>query len=212
MVTPDYPVAAPGPERPVTPPTTVQVIRRINTARNVVFITMDDGLVRDPVGLAIIRAAKVPVTLFPIGPEARIGAGYWRQWIAAGAAVEDHTIHHPDMDKLSLAAQTREICDAAAVITSLFGRRPLLFRPPYGNYNSNTVRAAQNCGMRYIVLWHEAVNNGTVQFQGPTRLEPGDIILMHFRKTLAEDLNAALVRAKTDGMAVGRLEDYLGVP
>jgi hypothetical protein len=41
-------------------------------------------------------------------------------------------------------------------------------------------------------------------------LGPGDIILLHFRPTLASDLATLVDKIRQAGLTVGRLEDYLG--
>jgi len=51
------------------------------------------------------------------------------------------------MPSLSYAEQVKEICGEADLQEQQFGRRPTLFRPPGGAYNTNTRRAAATCGM-----------------------------------------------------------------
>ena len=59
------------------------------------------------------------------------------------------------------------------------------------------------------IFWREAVNTGKVQFQQGPALQPGDIVLMHFRTTFDEDFDAALAQARKDGMKLALLRDYL---
>ena len=54
----------------------------------------------------------------------------------------------------------RQICVAATADAAAFGRRPVLFRPPYGGTNAVVRRAAVGCGMRAVVLWDVTVNRG----------------------------------------------------
>lgn len=203
-------LAAPKPANPVAMPPGVQVISRVPTTDRVVFLTIDDGLVRNPEFTQRFKAAGVPVTIFPIaGSAVKVDPQFFKDWLALGAALGDHTMTHPNLNTLGEAGQQQQICGAADLDQQLLGVRPTILRPPYGNHNAATATAAAACGMRYIVLWHEAVNNGKVQFQEGSALQTGDIILMHFRTTFDEDFDAALAQARKDGMKLALLSDYL---
>jgi peptidoglycan/xylan/chitin deacetylase (PgdA/CDA1 family) len=183
----------------------------VPTDQPVAFITIDDGYVRHPEALALIKASKVPVTLFLISGVAAEDPQFFRNiQQQAGATIEDHTIDHARMRGTSYDHQRHEICDAANRLTQMFGRRPTLFRAPGGLKDATTLRAAADCGMKAVLFWHEAVNNGQVQFQEGNRIHPGDVILMHFRKTFVEDYLAALQGIKAAGLTPARLEDYIG--
>jgi hypothetical protein len=64
--------------------------------------------------------------------------------------------------------------------------------------------------MRVVVQWTAAVNNGVVQLQVGDKLRPGDIVLMHFRKTFKEDYTAFIDQARKDGLTPVPLADFLG--
>ena len=188
-----------------------EAISRVETTDRVVFLTIDDGAVRDPEVVAKIRQAKVPVSLFLVEGEARAGAGYFADLVAAGATVQNHALTHPDLRTLSSASQTREVCGWTTLAPQLFGvRPPTLFRPPFGFYDGNVRAAAASCGFSTMVLWHATVNDGVLRIQGDReRLLPGDIILMHFRTDLSENLSVVFAALAAEGLGVGRLEDYV---
>ena len=185
------------------------VLSALPIAQPVVFITIDDGMVRTPQALSVYEQAHVPATLFLNDGPASAGADYFRQWVAAGAAIESHTATHPHLRRLTGTAQGQQICQNAATLDGLFGRRPTLFRPPFGEYDAATAGAAQTCGMHAMLLWRETADNGQITFQQGSQLRPGDLVVLHFRPALAQDLTAVLTRAKADGLGIGRLEDYL---
>lgn len=185
-------------------------VSRISTTDPVVFLTIDDGLVRDPEVVDKIRQARVPVSLFLVESEARAGTGYFAELVAAGATVQSHTRSHADLRTLSAGAQADEICGSTALYRQLFGAAPVLFRPPFGFHDATTRQAAAACGFPTMVLWHATVNDGVLRIQGEREhLLPGDIILMHFRPDLSENLSVVFARLAADGLGVGRLEDYL---
>jgi peptidoglycan/xylan/chitin deacetylase (PgdA/CDA1 family) len=187
------------------------VVRSIPTDKRYVFITIDDGDIKDPNALELIRKSGARPTLFLAQKFVTGHEDYFRNIRdETGADIQDHTINHPNLRGKPYALQRKEICDNADAETAEFGRRPTLFRPPYGNYDTDTQKAAADCGIRVIVLWTAAVNDGVVQFQHGDHLNPGDIVLMHFRRTFVEDYTAFVERAKRDGLTAVPLADFLG--
>ncbi|HEY8525777.1 MAG TPA: polysaccharide deacetylase family protein [Acidimicrobiales bacterium] len=183
------------------------VITRVATIDPVVFLTIDDGHTRSPELAAVLAELDVPTTLFlNDGPVSR-DPDFFRS--LPGATVESHTRSHADLRGLPEPAQRTEICGNADTIAAAFGRRPVLFRPPYGHYDDATRRAAAACGMAALVLWEETVEGGTVSYRSTPRLRPGDIVLFHFRPGLADELRTMVRRIEAAGLRAARLEDYL---
>ena len=201
---------APGPDAvPVSVGPLAPVFNRIATAQPVVFITIDDGWVRDNRVIDLVRSNQLPVTVFLLNSAARGDVGYFRALQAAGATIEDHTLTHPYLNRLPEPAQEREICGAAAQDAALFGARPTLVRPPYGAMNNATRVAAHHCGLRAVVQWDATMDGRQFVVRGG-RLQPGDIVILHFRPTLFADLTALLDRIHQSGLTIGHLESYLG--
>jgi peptidoglycan/xylan/chitin deacetylase (PgdA/CDA1 family) len=92
----------------------------------------------------------------------------------------------------------------------LFGRKPTLFRPPFGSMDNNTVAATANCGLSAVVLWNATVNRGQLQRATPGPLTSGDIILLHWGPGLAADLVVLSAYLDRSGLRTALLEDYLG--
>lgn len=184
------------------------LVRRVDTTDRVIFITIDDGQVRDPAYLERFERLGVPFTSFLTEPLAEADPEYWRATLASGGSVQSHTINHPDLPRSSEATVRREVCEPAETFTEVFGQRPTLFRPPYGNSDDTVRRVAAECGYRAVVHWTGSTNIGQLTMQD-VDLAPGDIILMHYRDTLLEDLDDVVARARSEGFRIGRLEDYL---
>jgi peptidoglycan/xylan/chitin deacetylase (PgdA/CDA1 family) len=201
------PASAPG--LPATEPGTVPVLTRIDTTDPVVFITIDDGIVRSAATADALHRLGVPVTLFLVDDPVRVGRSYVSS--LPDATVESHTSTHPDLRTLSEGRQRAEICGNVETIDDAFGHRATLFRPPYGNFDDGTRRAAAACGMRAIVLWSVVVDGGSISFRTTPRLRPGDIVLLHFTDDLPSDLQVLAERIEAAGLTVGSLEDYLRV-
>jgi peptidoglycan/xylan/chitin deacetylase (PgdA/CDA1 family) len=208
---PSFP-AAPGPEpmRLAHRAGRASWNSRVPTDQGVAFLTIDDGVTKAPDALALMRAANIRVTLFLTINDISDNRGYFTQLQAAGAVIEAHTISHPDLIKLGYSQQQYELCHGADLLGQWYGRRPVLFRPPYGDENDNTLAAGASCGLGDAFFWRETVTNGTVNFQTSLhRVQPGDIILMHFRTTFDEDFVAALRAIHDAGLTPALLEDYV---
>jgi peptidoglycan/xylan/chitin deacetylase (PgdA/CDA1 family) len=201
------PAPKPVPVAP-TPGPLAPVYSRIPTTNKVIFIGIDDGLVRDPRVVQILAQAHIPFSAFLVQSAATTDPAYWNQVQHVGGTIESHTIHHLDLTKLSAADQRLEICGTLDPYQTEFGRRPTLFRPPYGLYNDSVRAIAASCGFKAIVMWIASTNPGRIDFQQGT-IHPGDIFLMHWRTDLYDDLNNLLALVHQNGYAIGRLEDYL---
>jgi len=185
------------------------VYSRIPTTNKVIFLGIDDGLVRDPAVTQLLADANVPFTMFLVKEPADDGTDYFRQLQQVGGTVEDHTITHPDLTKLGYAQVRNEVCGTLDDFQNLFGRRPTLFRPPYGSTNQNVQLAVASCGLKAVILWKGSTNDGRFDLQDGTQLTPGDIVLMHFRTDLLQNLERVFQVCREQGFAIARLEDYI---
>jgi peptidoglycan/xylan/chitin deacetylase (PgdA/CDA1 family) len=185
------------------------VISRVPTPNPVVFFTIDDGMVRDPAVLDYLREQHIPVTMFLLPNFLREDPAYFQSIHALGASVQGHTISHGDLRKLTAGQQQREICGDLNEFAQQFGARPWLFRPPGGFYGPSVPGVARGCGIRAVVMWRATMNDGRLDVQGGGPLQAGDIILMHFRPDLRQNLEVALDAARAAGLQPAALEQYL---
>ncbi|MFD9727026.1 polysaccharide deacetylase family protein [Streptomyces sp. NPDC059072] len=192
------------------------VFTTVPTEDKVVFLTIDDGAEKDPEFLKMMQELKIPYTAFLSDYLVRDNYPYFKQMQAAGVTLNNHTLNHRYMPALSYEKQREEICGQQDTIQKEFGKRPSLFRPPYGNYNQDTLKAAKSCGIKAVPLWNaEAFTNRMDYREWDRDLHPGDIILTHFRgkedwKGTMPDMIRHVMKTVTDkGYAVARLEDYL---
>jgi peptidoglycan/xylan/chitin deacetylase (PgdA/CDA1 family) len=186
-------------------------LSRVPTTQPVAFITIDDGHKQLPEAVKLLKAAGVPTSLFLISSIAAKNPPFFSALQGEGGVIQSHTITHDSMPKLSYQRQKQEICGSSDKLGQLFGKRPTLFRPPYGNYNQTTLRAAHDCGMKAVLLWKEATNGGKVFYQtSEKKVHAGDIILMHFRPTFVADFLAVLKAIHDSGLTPAALEDYIG--
>jgi peptidoglycan/xylan/chitin deacetylase (PgdA/CDA1 family) len=185
------------------------VYGRIPTTNRVIFLGIDDGVVRDPDVLTLIKEAHIPVTAFLVQAEAEQGAPYWKLLQAIGGVIEAHTITHPDLRRVGQERLHKEVCGPLDTLQQLFGRRPQLFRPPYGDYNSSVRAMVASCGYRAMVVWKGSTNDGRLDMQEGHKLHPGDVLLLHWRKDLYENLTVVLAACRAQGFTIASMQDYL---
>jgi peptidoglycan/xylan/chitin deacetylase (PgdA/CDA1 family) len=192
------------------------VFTTVPTKDKVVFLTVDDGSAKDPAFLRMMSDLKIPYTAFLSDFLVKDDYGYFRRMRDRGITLNNHTLHHPYLPALSYERQKHEICGMQDVMETEFGRRPTVFRPPYGNYDQDTLRAAKSCGIRYAPIWDEEVFVDHWEYREEDQdLHPGDIVLTHFqgRKewngTMPDMVRRFLRTVTAKGYAVARLEDYL---
>ncbi|WP_406359216.1 polysaccharide deacetylase family protein [Streptomyces sp. NBC_01635] len=191
------------------------VVDRVPTRDKVVFLTYDDGAERDPRLIDLVRRRRLPVSMFLTDSVVGPGYGHFARLRSVGASLQNHTLDHPALRGLPYAGQRAEICGQQRKLTSRFGIRPHLFRPPYGAYDATTLRAAADCGIAAVVLWRVTLEgDGTLTYvRGAHRLAPGDIISVPAGETppltLAERTTRLLRELEEQGLRVGRLEDYV---
>lgn len=190
------------------------VLDHVRTRDPVVFLTYDDGAERDPRFVDMVRELRLPVSMFLTDSVVGPGYGHFARLRAVGADIQNHTLDHPALRGLPYAGQRAEICGQQDKLRARFGIRPRLFRPPYGTYDTTTLRAAADCGVAAVVLWRAAMTADDVTYaHGDRHLRRGDIILVgpdeSTGPTLRERTARLLRRVQSRGLTVARLEDYV---
>jgi len=117
-----------------------------------IVLTFDDGYVNvlryalEPLSQTGFKAFQfLPANLLGRGnqwdvavgeaPEAIMGAGQVREWLAAGHDIGSHTLDHPFLTKLSAAAAREQIVSSKKKLEDLFGMAIEHFCYPYGDWN-----------------------------------------------------------------------------
>ncbi|WP_416984957.1 polysaccharide deacetylase family protein [Streptomyces sp. T028] len=190
------------------------VVDRVATRDKVVFLTYDDGAERDPRFVDMVRGLRLPVSVFLTDSVVGPGYGHFARLRSVGATLQNHTLDHAALRGLPYAGQRAEICGQQEKLHARFGLRPRLFRPPYGTYDTTTLRAAADCGITALVLWRAALGpTGLTYAHGAPGLRPGDIIAVDPDESTGPSLRERTTRllrvVRERGLTVGRLEDYL---
>lgn len=193
-----------------TPPLPVKY--RAGANDPVVFITIDDGIVRSQAGLDYVRKHKIPITSFLTSTTVSGQARYFRA-ISKWGSVQNHTTTHRSLADPSTDLHA-QICPVQTAYRKIYGTKPWMLRPPYGagptGWSMQSVAAS--CGITHIVMWDAVVENGRLTTWQGGRLTNGSIILLHYTGNLATDLKVAVSAARSQGLRPANLADYLKPP
>ncbi|MBT2367856.1 polysaccharide deacetylase family protein [Streptomyces sp. ISL-10] len=192
------------------------VFTTVPTKEKVVFLTIDDGAEKDPELLRMMSDLRIPYSAFLSDYVIDDDYGYFEKMRDRGVSLHNHTLNHRYLPGLSYSAQKREICGQQDKLQKRYGTRPKLFRPPYGNYNKDTLRVAKSCGIEAVPLWASEAFPDHMEWREWDRdLHPGDIILTHFRGrgewkgTMPDMIRRVMKTVTAKGYAVAKLEDYV---
>jgi len=118
-----------------------------------VALTFDDGPGRTTAAvLRVLARYRVPATFFNIGVNVAARPGLARKEVRDGYAMGNHTWNHPNMVRLSTSQQAAEMGRMSTELRRAAGVLPCVFRPPYGDYDSVTLRLAHQRRMG-VWLW-----------------------------------------------------------
>ncbi|MGD0557262.1 MAG: polysaccharide deacetylase family protein [Streptosporangiaceae bacterium] len=180
---------ASAPPPPAVKPITLSasdptVFSSVPITDKVVFITIDDGLVKDPGFIQMVKDFRIPVTIDLANLFISDDYAYFAKLYDTGyVSIQNHTVTHPlNMPALSAAQQLDEISGQQEILHREYGVTPYIFRSPGGNYDETTITSAGQAGLKGVMMWKEAMEISDMQYQTSAhRLQPGDIILAHFR-------------------------------
>lgn len=142
------------------------MINEIHTSQRVVAITFDDGpnSVYTPQVLEIFSKAKGKATFFMIGEQMRNHPEVVKQVVDQGHEIGNHTFTHPKLSKLSINDSLEEIEQTEKLIEEMTGRKPIVFRPPFLDYNQDTLSILQQKGYSMI---------GAINLEAQDWVQPG---------------------------------------
>ncbi len=166
--------------------------------------------------LDILRLEAVPAAFFTIGHRAAAEPEMLRRWEAEGHLIGNHSYSHSfNFDWKSPSAMIRELQDTNAVIEAATGRRPKLFRPPYGVTNPSLAKALRRSGMISVGWSLRSFDTGARDPQALVRrilgrVKGGDVILLHDSMQITAAVLTALIQGcREKGFTFVRLDKLL---
>ncbi len=150
------------------------------------LLTFDDGPhpTSTPAHQKILRDENVSATFFVIGKMVEKRPDLLRAIAQAGHTVANHTFSHVTLPKLPFDDQRTEYRANNEIVEKVVGQKMRFCRPPGGDYDADTIRAAQAEGLT-TVLWTDDPGDfanpgdGIVLDRTLKRLSNGGILLLH---------------------------------
>ncbi|WP_409250837.1 polysaccharide deacetylase family protein [Bacillus sp. SCS-153A] len=76
----------------------------------------------------------------------------WKRALSSGHLIGTHSCKHKNLVRLSYEEQLEDLSKSMKTIRHITDQDVRYFRPPFGQYNEDTIEAAKNLGMKTI-LW-----------------------------------------------------------
>jgi peptidoglycan/xylan/chitin deacetylase (PgdA/CDA1 family) len=161
-------------------------------AGGAIYITIDDGWTPSAEVLALMRQTYLPITAFLIAGAAREHLSYWKEFVAAGGMIGDHTVSHPDLTKISLGQATAQWGQDRTLLGRWLGQTPAVGRPPYGAFDPAVEVAAARGGLAALAGWSATMSGNRIKTWNGKPLSPGEIVILHWVPGLGRQLTALL--------------------
>lgn len=191
-----------------------------DTSEKVLYLTFDAGYENGCTAqiLDILKKHNVPAAFFLVGNYMQTNPDLVKRMAEEGHIVGNHTMHHPDMSKISTEDAFRaELEGVENLYKEITGKEmPKFYRPPQGVYSQKNLEMAQKLGYK-TVFWSLAYVDWNNDSQ-PTaeyafskllpRTHDGMVVLLHSTsKTNAEILDELLTKWKEQGYTFASVEE-----
>ncbi|QZY56251.1 polysaccharide deacetylase family sporulation protein PdaB [Crassaminicella profunda] len=125
-----------------------------------------------------------------------------------GHEVGNHSSTHPHMSKLSMEQISKELNETGEKIEKITGKKPILFRPPFGDYNNRLIDTAKENGY-YTIQWDvdsldwKELGTQPVVDRVTRNVKNGSIVLFHNNaKYVVEYLPLVIERLQKEGYEI----------
>lgn len=184
-----------------------------------IALSFDDGpSAHSSAILDVLKEEGVPAAFFSIGKHAKANPEVVKRWHEEGHVIGNHSYAHTFFfDLQNRTHMVAEISKTNDLLEGITGRRPRLFRPPYGVTNPELSHAVNLTKMDTIGWSLRSFD--TSAKSGPKLLRKllrkvrgGDVILLHDSAAhTASILTAFIHGCRQNGYTFVRLDKLLGV-
>ena len=198
----------------------VRVVCAADTREKVIAISFDDGPdgKNTPLILQILREHHAEAAFFLIGSKIHGNEVLVLDTVSQGHLVGNHSFsHHFWFDLFPFEKMAADLGAADGAISAVTGKRPKLFRPPYGVTNP-TVKKVITAGNYIPVGWSVRSYDTVIKDEKKllnkltARISAGAIFLFHDTSdTTVAILPSFLNHVKSRGYAIVRLDKMLNL-
>ncbi|MNH89995.1 Peptidoglycan-N-acetylglucosamine deacetylase [compost metagenome] len=158
----------------------------VKTSEKRVALTFDDGPDNryTPQILDILQENQVKATFFLVGRQIDKDPSVVKRIYSEGHEIGNHTVNHPNLNKMEVQEISQEIENNNAKIKELTGYTPVLFRSPYGNASEKVKDVLKQ---NHLMLVNWSVDTRDWKETSPEmilanlkkEIHPGSIVLQH---------------------------------
>ncbi|MFC4322361.1 polysaccharide deacetylase family protein [Litchfieldia salsa] len=175
-----------------------------------VYLTIDDGPSKVlPQILDILKDENVPAIFFW---QSRLiyDERPWKRVLDEGHLIGTHSTKHKNLVKLSYAEQYHDIDQSVKKLEQVIGTKVKYFRPPYGQYNQDTIDVANKLQLTTVMWriasmdWEHKKDPQQIISHVINHLEDGAIILIHELSQTLEILPQLIKEVKDKGYSFSK--------
>ena len=158
--------------------------------------------------IEIMDKYKVKTTFFVVGSWVDKFPESVKQLSNAGHEIMNHSDTHPHMTQIPVEKMKEEVESCDKKIEAITGKKPTLFRAPYGDYNNSVVGTMRDTG-HFTIQWDvdsldwKDLSASEITDRVLKKVKPGSIILFHnAAKHTPEALPGIIEALQKDGYKI----------
>lgn len=167
-----------------------------------------------PKMLDIFEKNDVHITFFFEGKWAEKNPDVVKEIYKKGHEIGSHGYSHIKYTSLSKEDCEKDIKKSEEALEKITGEKPTLFAPPYGDFNEQVVKIAEELGYK-VILW----SLDTIDWSNPSpqtivervmnKCHNGAIVLMHPTKNTVEALPEIIKQLKEKGFKITKVSEVI---
>lgn len=183
----------------------------------VISISFDAAWGNEDTGelIKILDKFGVKTTFFVVGSWVDKYPESVKELSDAGHEIMNHSNSHPHMTSLSREQMIEEAEKCDEKIKKITGKKPTLFRAPYGDYNNEVIGAMRESG-HYTIQWDvdsldwKNLSPEEITERVTSKVKPGSIVLFHNAALhTPEALPVILERLQKDGYKIVPISELI---
>ena len=158
--------------------------------------------------ISILDKYDVKTTFFVVGGWVDKFPHSVKQLSDAGHEIMNHSNTHPHMTQIPTEKMKEEVQNCDKKIQDITGKKPTLFRAPYGDYNNQVVQAMRETG-HFTIQWDvdsldwKDLSAKEITDRVVKKVKPGSIVLFHnAAKNTPEALPSILETLQKEGYKI----------